>query len=420
MERALENILPVMDVEHDLILSKSGDVTIAFNCELPEIFTLSNDEYEAFHQAWIKAIKVLPKQTVFHKQDWFLDSKHQADFLNGNDSFLSRSSERSFNERPYLDHTCYIFLTRKPAGRKISSSLFSNLLRKTIVPQETLDAQLVQDFLDSAGQFKRILEDSGFVNLKRLRDEELTSNAKKVGVIEKYLRLSNNNLVCDIGFKDGIQVGDKHVQLFALASAEDLPSLCGSRINYDKYSTDKTKFPVGFASTLGQLLSCNHIYNQYVFIEDAQATIKKLESKRLRLQSLSAYSRENSIGRDATNDFLNEAIGEQRSPVKAHFNVMVWTENKEELKDLKNLVSSGLAQMDAVSKIETAGAPQIYWAGIPGNESDFPMNDSFDTFAEQACCFFNLETSYRSSVSPTGIRLGDRLTGRPVHVDISD
>ena len=54
------------------------------------------------------------------------------------------------------------------------------------------------------------------------------------------------------------------------------------------------------------------------------------------MQSLSAYSRENSIGRDAANDFLNEAIGEQRSPVKAHFNVMVWTESKDELKELKN------------------------------------------------------------------------------------
>jgi conjugation system TraG family ATPase len=145
-----------------------------------------------------------------------------------------------------------------------------------------------------------------------------------------------------------------------------------------------------------------------------------LESKRLRLQSLSAYSRENTIGRDATNDFLNEALGEQRLPVKSHFNVMVWTESKEELKDLKNLVSSALAQMDTVAKMETAGAPQIYWAGIPGNEADFPMNDTFDTFAEQACCFLNLETNYRSSLSPIGLRLGDRLTGRPVHVDLSD
>ena len=121
---------------------------------------------------------------------------------------------------------------------------------------------------------------------------------------------------------------------------------------------------------------------------------------------MSAYSRENTIGRDATNDFLNEAISNQRLPVKAHFNVLAWTENTEELKDLKNLVSSALAQMDAVPKQEVDGAPQIYWAGIPGNEADFPMNDTFDTFAEQACCFLNLETNYYSSLSPIGIRLG--------------
>ena len=148
--------------------------------------------------------------------------------------------------------------------------------------------------------------------------------------------------------------------------------------------------------------------------------MQKLESKRLRLQSLSAYSRENTMARDATNNFLNEAIGQQRLPVKAHFNGQVWTSNKEELKDLKNMVSSALAQMDAAAKQETAGAPQILWAGIPGNEADFPINDTFDTFAEQAVCFLNLETNYRSSLSPVGIRLGDRLTGRPVHVDISD
>jgi len=148
--------------------------------------------------------------------------------------------------------------------------------------------------------------------------------------------------------------------------------------------------------------------------------IKKLESKRLRLQSLSAYSSENAITRDAVNDFLNEAISEQRMPVKAHFNVLAWTDNPEEAKDLRNMVSSALAQMDAVARQETAGAAQIYWAGIPGNAADFPLNDTFDTFAEQASCFFNVETNYRSSLSPVGIRLGDRLTGRPVHVDISD
>jgi conjugation system TraG family ATPase len=423
MEKSIDDILPIMDVEHDCILSKNGDVTVVFKAELPEIFTLSDQEYEGFHQAWLKAIKLLPKFSVFHKQDWFIDSKFQADFISEDNSFLTRSSERFFNERPYLDHSCYIFLTKKPQGRKTSSSLFSNLLRTSIVPEETLKAQLRQEFIDSTGQFARILEDSGFVKLTRLCNDELRSHSRKIGIIERYCFLSekeNSFVFKDIVFNDGLQVGDKHCQIYTLGDAADLPALCGSRINYDRYSTDKTKFSIGFASTLGQLLSCNHIYNQYIFIEDSQKTLQKLESKRLRLQSLSAYSRENLIARDATNDFLNEAISQQRLPVKAHFNVLVWTDNKEELKDLKNKVSSALAQMDAAAKQETMGAAQIFWAGIPGNSADFPMNDTFDTFAEQAVCFLNLETGYRSSLSPIGIRLGDRLTGKPVHVDISD
>src|SRR5690606_5445105 len=187
------------------------------------------------------------------------------------------------------------------AGRKLSSSLFSNLLRKSIVPEETVKPQLFQDFLDSTGQFKLILEDSGFVHLTRLKDADLLSNGRSIGLMERYCYLADREdsyLSRDMVFDDGIQIGDQHCQLFTLGDAADLPAVCGSRINYDRYSTDKTKFSVGFASSLGQLLSCNHIYNQYIFLEDPQKIIQKLESKRLRLQSLSAYSRENLISRD--------------------------------------------------------------------------------------------------------------------------
>ncbi len=418
----LSKVFPIYKVEHDCILSKQGDITIAYEATLPEIFTLSDQEYEAFHQILVKAIKVLPNHSVFHKQDWFYSKKQKAEFERDDISFLSRSSERFFNERAYLDHKCYIFLTRKPSSRKPSSSVFSTLIRTTVIPEETLNPQRMQEFFDGAGQFERILQDSGFIKLKRLKDDDLVGDKANAGLLERYCFLSDSEkpVIRDIHFKDEFKIGDQYCQLYSLADVEDLPALCGSRINYDKYSTDKTKFSVGFASPLGQLLPCNHIFNQYIFIEDAHKTIKQLESKRLRLQSLSTYSRENAISRDATNDFLNEAISAQRLPVKAHFNILLWTDSKQELKELKTQVSSALAQMDSIARQETDGAPQIFWAGLPGNEADFPMNDTFDTFAEQATCFLNLETNYQSSISPVGIRMGDRLTGRPIHVDISD
>jgi conjugation system TraG family ATPase len=422
MEKWLRDLLPIMDVEHDCIVSKQGDISIVFKVLLPEVFTQSDENYEALHQGFIKALKVLPKETVFHKQDYFVQTSFQTEVANRNIGFLPASSDAFFNGRPYLKHDCYIILTKMPAGRKPASSVFSNLLRPSIVPEQTRSKNALLDFEDSAGQFARILTDSG-VKLERLKSADITSHKLKVGLIERYCTLSeqsNHLQVKDLQIKDELRIGDKHCRLYTLSDVTDLPSICGSRINYDKYSTDRTKFSVGFASTLGLLLPCNHVYNQYIFIGDAAKTMKKLESKRLRLQSLAAYSRENAIARDAVGDFLNECVSEQRLPVKAHFNILVWTDQPDELKDIKNKVTSSLAQMEAAVKIETAGAAQIWWAGIPGNSADFPMNDTFDTFCEQACCFLNLETNYRNSESEMGLRLGDRLTGRPVHTDISD
>lgn len=421
MEKWLDDMLPIMDVEHDCILSKQGDISIVFKVELPEVFTQSDENYEAIHQALIKAIKVLPKDSIFHKQDYFIQTSYKADFEKDDVSFLTRSSDRFFNERPFLKHDCYIVLTKKPSGRKLSSSVFSNLLKPTMVPQQTIQKTSLQDFEDSAGQFARILSDSG-IRLSRLQTDSLISHRNQTGLVERYFSLSDGAgapLISDLELRE-LKIGDNYCQLYTLSDAAELPSLCGSRINYDKYSTDRTKFSIGFASVLGLLLPCNHVYNQYIFVGDTVQTMKKLEGKRLRLQSLAAYSRENSIARDAVADFLNECVKEQRLPVKAHFNVLTWTDNRNELKDIKNLVTSAIAQMEAVAKQETAGAAQIWWAGIPGNAADFPMNDSFNTFAEQACCFLNLETGYRDSISHVGIRLGDRLTGKPVHVDISD
>lgn len=422
MEKWIDDILPIMGVEHNCILSKQGDITVAFKLELPEIFSLSNEEYEAIHQAWIKAIRLLPRFTVYHKQDWFSIASYQPEAAHESD-FLVKAANRYFKGRPYMEHSCYVYITKKPEGRKAGTSLFSSLLRRSIVPEQTVDSALLQQFLGTCGQFRHVLEDSGLMKLRQLKDHELSSQSRKKGIIEKYCSLSNKEedlLIRDILFDKGTAVGNNKCQLFTLSDVEDLPGLCGSRITFEKYSTDKTKFSMGFASSLGQLLPFDHIYNQYIFMDDAQATIKRLESKKLRLQSLAAYSRENALAKDAVDDFLNEAIAAQRLPVKAHFNILTWAEDAEKLKHIKNEVSAALAQMDATAKEETVGAAQILWAGIPGNAADFPMNDTFDTFLEQAACFLNGEGSPRSALPKDGIRFCDRLSSRPLYIDLYD
>jgi conjugation system TraG family ATPase len=423
MEKQLKDILPIWGVEQDAILSKQGEFTLAFRISLPEVFTLSDEDYENLHQAWVKAIRVLPKDSVLHKQDWFLKRELKASEGNKPTSFLSKAAETYFEGREYLEPDCILYLTRKPQARKPATSLFSNLLRPTLVPRDMLGAEAIREFTDVAAQFQRLLEDTRLIKMVRLKAADLQSQLKKTGLIERYCFLCERDdqpLYQDINFSDELKIGNRKLAIYTLGDAEQLPAHCGSRLTYAPYSTDQTKFPVSFAARLGLLLNASHIYNQYIFIGDAQATLKGLEKKRLRLQSLSAYSRENAISLEATNDFLNEAISRQRLPVKAHFNVMIWSNNEARLQDTGNKVVSALAAMDASAKPETGGAAQIWWAGIPGNAADFPVNDTFDTFAEQAACFLNLESNYQSAPPNTGIRFCDRLAGRPVYTDLYD
>lgn len=101
--------------------------------------------------------------------------------------------------------------------------------------------------------------------------------------------------------------------------------------------------------------------------------------------------------------YLNEAHSYGLTSVRAHFNVMVWSDDAEELKHIKNDVGSQLASMECVPRHNTIDCPTLYWAAMPGNAADFPAEESFHTFIEQAVCLFTEETNYRSSLSPFGI-----------------
>ena len=129
MEKNLCDLLPIYGIEREGILSKKGDYTIGFRLRKPEIFTLSADQYESLHQAYVRGMRVLPPHTILHLQDWFLTDRYRADFNGEEKSFLARSSERFFHERPWLRQESYLFLTRRPKDRQESSSAFSSLLR---------------------------------------------------------------------------------------------------------------------------------------------------------------------------------------------------------------------------------------------------------------------------------------------------
>ena len=419
----LESKFPLLSVEHGCIVSKDADITVGFRVELPELYTVTSAEYEAIHATWVKAMKVLPDYCIVHKQDIFIRETYKPDTDREDMSFLSRSFERHFNERPYLNHYCYLSLTKTTKERSRTQSNFSTLCRGFIVPKEIKDKEAVTKFLESVGQFASILNESGYLGLRQLTDEEITGTDTEAGIIEKYFSLSQTDTTTleDITLKaDEMKIGDNYLCLHTLSDVEDLPGEVATDSRYEKLSTDRSDCRLSFAAPIGLLLPCNHIYNQYVFIDDSAANLQKFEKMAKNMHSLSRYSRSNQINKEWIDEYLNEAHSFGLTSVRCHCNVMAWSDDREELKRIRNEVGSQLAQMECKPRHNTVDTPTLFWAAIPGNAADFPAEESFYTFIEQAVCFFSQETNYRNSPSPFGIKMVDRLTGKPLHLDISD
>ena len=420
----LERRFPLLSVENGCIVSKDADLTVAFEVELPELYTVTADEYEAMHSSWIKAMKVLPEHSVVCKQDWFVKETYRPKTDDGEQSFLTRSYELHFNERPYLNHKCYLFLTKTTRERSRRKSDFNTLCRGFLLPKEITDKDAAARFLEAVEQFERIMNDSGHIRLRRLETDEITGTKERPGLVEKYFSLSLEDetaVLQDICLKPGrMRIGDKRLCLHTLSDTEDLPGRLSTDMRYERMSTDRSDCRLSFAAPVGLLLSCNHIYSQYVFIDDAQEILQMMEKNSRNMLSLSKYSRSNAINQEWTEMYLDEAHTKGVLPVRCHCNVIAWAEDAEEFRHIRNDTGSQLAMMECTPRYNTIDTPVIYWAGIPGNAGDFPSEESFYTFLEQAVCLFAGETNYRSSPSPFGIRLADRQNGIPVHVDISD
>lgn len=419
----LESKFPLLAVENGCIVSKDADVTVAFKVELPELFTVTSNEYEAIHSAWHKAVKVLPDFSIVHKQDFFIEEKYQPEIDKDELSFLSRSFERHFNERPFLNHFCYLFLTKTTKMRSRQESTFSTLCKGKIIPKEIEDKEAVTKFLEAVEQFERIMNDCGFITLRRLRADEIVGTETTAGIVEKYFALSQNDttVLKDISLNpEEMRIGDDFLCLHTLSDVEDLPGNVGTDSRYERLSTDRSDCRLSFAAPVGVLLTCNHVYNQYIFIDDHAESLKRFEQTARNMQSLSRYSRSNQINKAWIEEYLNEAHSKGLVSVRCHCNVMAWSDDREELKHIKNDVGSQLALMECKPRYNTVDVPTLFWAGIPGNEGDFPFEESFYTFIPQALCFFTEETNYKSSLSPFGIKMVDRVTGRPLHLDISD
>ena len=118
------------------------------------------------------------------------------------------------------------------------------------------------------------------------------------------------------------------------------------------------------------------------------------------MQSLSKYSRSNQINKEWIDLYLNDAHSFGLTSVRAHCNVIAWTDNPMEVKNMRNDVGSQIAMMECKPRHNTVDAATLYWAAMP----------------ETALTSRQRRASIRSSNRPSASGWKKRTTAAPFHL----
>jgi conjugation system TraG family ATPase len=415
--------LPQMEFSGHLLVGENGDLTMGLEVYKPIQLCSSKEQILKLHDFLVKSLKPLGPGIIVLFQDRYFrrrfspPSKHELA-----NSDLALINNHHFRERPYLEHRAYVFITRTCGSCRPPVTAVTALVRRRLVPKEAFDPTVLKEHEHTCLLCADFLKKGG-IECRPLERWEYTGTKEKTGLWEQFVQLNSPHApqeTADIENNNGLRVGNKHVAVYTLYDAEQLPVECCPYARYDPYSTEKTTFPIGPGAYFGALINDEHIVNLFIVLVENTGTLKELETRRRRMHSLAGVDRENAVTEETISQFQEEAAKGEHQLARAHINVIAWTTNQSELYALQSRIVTDLARTGATPHLETNGALRIFLAGLPGNAGALPINETFLTFTEQAACFVIPETNDISTASAFGIRLADRFTGQPLLVDISD
>ncbi|MCX2681925.1 TraG family conjugative transposon ATPase [Galbibacter sp. EGI 63066] len=398
-----KDFFPILTIDdEDLIVSKKGDISLAFEVKLPEVFSLDKESLILISDTIANGLRNLPVGTIFQKQDYFF-MKNNTEPVSTSTKYLSKSDNTFFYETPVLEHKCYFILTHPKINSKNKVS-------------ETRKKNKIEQFIKLSKAFINKLTLSEYFNIRQLNEGEI------IALMQSYFSLSNQGLGRDeeyeISFDKGFRVKDNFVSAFSMGSCHSLPKSFSLFKRDHEYSTDRTDFFVPFTHNYVFSISCSHLYNQTIFLEDSDSVKSEIEKKSNNFKGLRKLSRFNMLANETLNSFLDQGEKNDVGYVKVNFNMFLWNPQYDILENNVNQVRKEFQNSGIKTIYLTSSLKNFYQSNCPGNSANMDKVHQFILPIEAVSAFLNFETT--NSKATSGILLCDRVHGEPIRVDLWD
>ena len=226
---------PIADIQDNIVFANNGNVVLCYKGNLPEIYSLSEKDFEDIHGAWFQALKSLPVGIVVHKQDIYLKKSYSSEQL-PNESFLEKATHNHFKSRGYIEHQCYLFfiLTKNKA---LNNPKYVNPFRKVF-------KGIVQQMDDNIKVFANAVSDSvSFINNSR-KMRFVSLQAKEIlQLTTNYFNGFSEGFDTDILLeKKNVTIGDNHFDALAVNSELCFGESVQSSKTNEKFTSDDFVF----------------------------------------------------------------------------------------------------------------------------------------------------------------------------------
>ena len=427
---ALWDAFPIYGYERQSLIAKEkGSVTIPLQLQLPEVFTLDGREYEILQELFFNIINVLGPNRLLHRQDFFLQENYTpiSERLQGD--MLERANEHYFEDRPYLRGTHYLYISIVPKNyMKYSSKRANAFLGKTrdfylsqTVPEDYLDGTILKGFESQVQSVNNLINSTGLLKSTILNYEELFSPN---GLYAKYFGLSDTDTnLADVDFGNNtVQIGSKQGQFFTLENLDQFTKgHIGTHELYGKFTTRHNRFPIGNLFSLGFTIPHEHIINQYIYVPDQEKALKSLQKKAKSFERFSSGKKDdsNSIYANQIHDYTKNILENHKETVFYHLNVFGFEDEHNNQKQMENDISAAFKKLKINVKKNTIDRKNLFFAGVPGNAIGISSDMYMPMPSDMAAALLYFEGGYQdSSKAVHGIRLVDRISGRPLSVSI--
>ncbi|MDG1729943.1 MAG: TraG family conjugative transposon ATPase [Algibacter sp.] len=404
---------PIVDIQDHILFVNNGNVVLCYEVDLPEIYSLSETDFEDLHGSWFQGFKSLPTGTVIHKQDVYQKTIYTADKL-PDDSFLEQATHEYFKGREYIKHSSYLFFVL-PYNKALNSSKFTNPFRKV---EKGIHKQMdhhLQEFIKAVNDAVSFISNSRKVSIVSMTPNDI------VGIHDAYFNGFNEGFDTDIELKkNDIEIGEHHFDVLAVNSELCFGDVLQTSKTNDKFTSDDFVFHQGFLDGLGLNLNENHIINQIIYMDDKHKWRKLLDKKIEELNKSSNFGTQNKVILKKIEDIVAKINQDDSSRIiRGHLNIIFWSREARELGNIASKIKTEFKELDITPYYPKGEERKHYFLNsFCGFASNFSNEDLYVTDLKHALCLYINNSNYKSDA--TGIIFNDRQHNIPVLKDVWD